>query len=330
MAAKTTIQSLAELQRFISKLTNEPVDRTGALDWLENTDQLKGSDKERMRLIVIHDTAQKGGPEDLIDLQQRGYDLGALCAAQRDGNALHVAAQYGRHRSCDTLMAMGMAPEHRCFPTTSSALDEALINLHFSLFERLRKRAPKPTEHDQNEWLMAAVSAKVRQDKQGKDHPRERCVDYVLNKTGATFSQDTLDTALYEAARHGWPKTFRRLVEGGANPERSYTLMGSHIFGEGTLLLELFLKMPLEDWPLALNRYVGDLKGFYPQPALSSDIPTEDIERVYQALRKASRAAPNPKVETTLAQISARHRENELSEQLPVPTPTRSRPKPRF
>lgn len=335
MSKKTVLRSVADLQRWLGKTTAKPASPTDAILWVESPHcSWDDTQKAQMRRVILGDRAHKGTVEELKLLNSLGYDLGTVCTPQQDGNALHAAAQYGKHHNCMALIEMGLRPEHRIYPQTDSVLDEALTNLHLRLFEKLLKHSPEPTPRDRVGWLTAALSRKVRQAKNSYDHPRNKCVAYVLDKCPDAFDQETLDQALVLAAKAGWPQTFATLVKAGANPQRECVLMNNQVFGDGTLLLLLFLHLPLDDWSLALRRHIQGMEGFYPSSSAEApptpDKPLLDIDTVYQKLLKRSPSQPGqPELTRALDTLRAQHRQRVLNAQLATATAQAPR-SPRF
>lgn len=142
MASKTIkLDTFSKLKRWVEKHQGQGVTLDGVLNWLEHDPHgipLKSS----VAHVLVRDLASKGTPEDLEELQARGYDLRAKCTHQVDGNALHSAAQHNKKANALALIAMGLDPGQRLYANGPSALDEALINGHLSLFEALRPHGP--------------------------------------------------------------------------------------------------------------------------------------------------------------------------------------------
>lgn len=279
-----------------------------------------------MRTLILRDRARHGVPQDFLVLQELGYDLTKKCTPQMDGTVLHAAAQYGKHRNCMALIEMGLDPSHRVHPQGPSAMDEALINLHFTLFERLLKRSGPISESDKKHWLAAALSKKVRKLADGNDHPRTRCLKYVLEKF--TPDQQTLDEALVIAAGWGWPKAFTVLTKTGAQPQEM-TL--TNPLGKGNTQLLLFSKSKLDDWGYVLRNTPSNLDLLFPKetPGDQGELKQMTLQVIYQHLAQKSPRA-FPELDQHLSLLESQHRQAQLQTTLPEPmTPSKGK-KPRF
>lgn len=330
MASKTVqLDSLPKLKKWVEKHRGHTCTLDDVLDWLEHDPHgipLKSS----VAHVLVRDLASKGTPEDLEELQARGYDLRAKCTYQVDGNALHSAAQHNKKANALALIAMGLDPGQRLYANGPSALDEALINGHLSLFEVLRPHGPTTfSEQDREAFLSAALSKKTRRDSWSQDERKDRTLDFVLRFFGP-YTPTQLNQALAVSAQQGFEQCFDTLVRAGAEPHAPCALLSRDFHAHGNLLLELLSRVAPGRWEPILRRYGEHDEWFFPPPPVS-DTPVEaaDVAWLHERISRHHPSVLHPGIREAIASIRAKWREKHLEGLLDEPRP-RAPGRPRF
>ena len=330
MASKTIkLDTFSKLKRWVEKHQGQGVTLDGILNWLEHDPHgipLKSS----VAHVLVRDLASKGTPEDLEELQARGYDLRAKCTHQVDGNALHSAAQHNKKANALALIAMGLDPGQRLYANGPSALDEALINGHLSLFEALRPHGPKTfSEQDREAFLSAALSRKTRQDSWGQDEQKDRTLDFVLRFFGP-YTPTQLNQALAVSAQQGFEQCFDTLVRAGAQPQTPCALLNRDFHAHGNLLLELLSRVAPGRWEPILKRYGEHDEWFFPPPPVSEPpVEAADVAWLHERVSRHRPSVLHPGIREAIASIRAQWREKHLEGSLDEPRP-RAPGRPRF